>query len=349
MKKTIYIHAGAGKTGTTAIQEFLFLNEKQLLKDGLYIPDIGRQPSNKHIVHHFLAGWFGKLEQNNVKVLNLWNEISQLGYKSILISSEFFHHPKLFVKNDSNLLTLIKEKVSEHFIIKIIYYIRPEEQWLQSAYEQWIKSGSKRDGESIHDFIKRPRITLAEQVYKLAEIFGKNNIIVKPFEKSQFIGGNLFSDFLNNFHIEYKSEYILPSRNSNPRLSYDALEFKRVANMVCSDKKQASVLNEHLMKYSDAMDNQSSSLYRKSGLLTLKEKNKIRESNDKLYQSIARDFLNIKEGVLFKEKDTLKTITKQYDLEDLTKISSYLFINLYQKIELLENSLKKLNTNNEYK
>ena len=50
--KQIFIHVGAGKTGTSAIQEFLKLNEKKLSQKGLYMPEIGRDDSNKFIFHH---------------------------------------------------------------------------------------------------------------------------------------------------------------------------------------------------------------------------------------------------------------------------------------------------------
>src|SRR5690554_3774829 len=38
-KKTLYLHIGLGKTGTTALQEFFWANRSQLAKRGIDYPD----------------------------------------------------------------------------------------------------------------------------------------------------------------------------------------------------------------------------------------------------------------------------------------------------------------------
>ena len=46
--KQLYIHIGTGKTGTSAIQEFLYNNRKELLSDGVRYVDAGIVKNNHH-------------------------------------------------------------------------------------------------------------------------------------------------------------------------------------------------------------------------------------------------------------------------------------------------------------
>ena len=50
MKKTLYIHIGTGKTGTTAIQSFFDLNKIGLMKQGFKYIDSGRVGINHHLL-----------------------------------------------------------------------------------------------------------------------------------------------------------------------------------------------------------------------------------------------------------------------------------------------------------
>ena len=52
--RTLYIHVGTHKTGTTSLQQFLLLNEKLLRQKGLFIPLSGRM-HRKEPWHHPLA------------------------------------------------------------------------------------------------------------------------------------------------------------------------------------------------------------------------------------------------------------------------------------------------------
>lgn len=329
MKKEIFIHVGAGKTGTSAIQEFLFINEEKLNKQGIHIPFIGRDESNKFIFHHRLAG--GK--ENNLdfdKTILLWKQLALENKKKILITSEIFHS-RIVDKKNLNFFKTIK-KIFDSYNLYIIFYIRREDQWLESAYKEWIKNGLIRDGTSLDEFILKQRVTLAEQVFLFADIFGQENIIVRPYEKKQFVGGNIFTDFFDILNIKLDEEYFYPKSNSNPRLSNDALEFKRIFNSVCSSKEESLLILPFLMRYSQNFDEKNSMLFKKETLLSTEIRKKIELKNENIYKKIATTFLHKEDGTLFYEgTDEFSTTSYHFNVEDLSKIVSFLFLNLLKE------------------
>lgn len=346
MKKEIYIHVGAGKTGTTAIQEFLFLNEKRLLESGIYIPVIGRSLSKSAIAHHELAAYdFIHNKKNFDEVIRLWKQLVKKKNSKILLTSENFHS---LIKLHGGLDYLLKIKdILSDFNVYVVFYMRREDEWLQSAYIQWVKSGGLRNGIRICDFIKQKRVSLPEQVLVFAKIFGNDSIIVRPFEKEQFYGGNIFSDFLNIFGVELSDDYILPEKNSNPGITPDALEFKRIYNTVCKNRQEAQMLMNPLLAYSELVDSNNTKIFKKNNLLSKDERDNILNPLLPLYSKIAKDFLKREEGILFYDLDT-NFDSVNSGKNDTSKVIAYLIkelfkenISLRNEIDVLKKELKK--------
>lgn len=342
MNKEIYIHVGAGKTGTTAIQEFLFLNEKRLLESGIYIPIIGRSLSKTAIAHHELAAYdFIHNKKNFDEVIRLWKQLVKKKNSKILLTSENFHS---LIKLHGGLDYLLKIKdILSDFNVYVVFYIRREDEWLQSAYIQWVKSGGLRNGIRICDFIKQKRVSLPEQVLAFAKIFGNDSIIVRPFEKEQFYGGNIFSDFLNIFGVELSDDYILPEKNSNPGITPDALEFKRIYNTVCKNRQEAQMLMKPLLAYSELVDSNSTKIFTKKNLLSKEERDYILEPLLPLYSKIAKEFLNRDDGILFYDLDT-NCDPVNTENEDTSKVIAYLLKELYRENIQMKKEIELLNT-----
>lgn len=340
MKKEIYIHVGAGKTGTTALQQFFFLNEQKLGRKGLYFPSVGRAPSNSAIAHHALAcrQQVAKGEETE-EIKELWKNLASENEGRLLVTSEDFH-ALISDQNGIQFLKEIKSILSDQEVF-IIFYIRREDEWLQSAYSQWIKSGSLRNGVSIHEFIKKKRVSLPEQILKFSDIFGKDQMIVKPFEKIQLIGGNVFSDFMDIFDIQLNDGFNLPNKNTNQGLTNDALEFKRVFNTVCIDKNEAQILMKPLIEYSKLVDKNSSEAFTKKNLLSQDERKYLLEPLVPLYASIAREFLGRDDGMLFCDLDEQFESLGTDQLGE-TRIVAFLLKELYRENAKLRKEIRAL-------
>lgn len=337
MKQQLYIHVGAGKTGTSALQEFFRLNQVKLQDLGIHIPDSINMISDKYLNHHELAGG---TNEKPVSYKPLWKKISNTKCKTMLVSSEVFHS-RAAKENREDFFGDIKS-IMKNFEIKIIFYIRRQDQWIQSAYEEWIKSGHIRNGDSLNEVVKVQNKDLTKQLFFLADFFGKENIIVKPFERSQFIGGSIYQDFMSCLDIELDDSFVYPAGNSNPRLSIDALEFKRISNTVCNTKKEAQILLRSLKKYSAFVDATSQSIHRKGNLLSSDSRKSLLAGYSQSYEKIAKEFLGKEDGRLFIEEYNDDAVDFNYDIEDLTKISSFLMIDMFKKISKLEEQNKRI-------
>ncbi len=143
MKKTIYIHVGFGKTGTSAIQKVFFQNREQLKSIGCLYPITG-----EIFTAHYNLSVLGE-EEMDTKTINLYEkllvEIKNSNCNIIVLSSEqFIFLKELYVKQISEFL--------KDFDVKIIFYIREQIKLIESTYLQWLKAGSKPFYKNIYEF-----------------------------------------------------------------------------------------------------------------------------------------------------------------------------------------------------
>lgn len=165
--RMLKIHVGAGKTGNSAIQSFLYAN-RGLLEDGLNIP-ISDQAGT--LTPHRFALTSGLTE--------LRSHISHS--KETFITSEYFH--SLATSTPGRLL--LRQIASLDVPKQIIFAIRRQSEWTESAVNQWLKDGNLMlSKEHPREAVNRcVNYDLVKQVDIFAEIFGDSNITLVPYEK----------------------------------------------------------------------------------------------------------------------------------------------------------------------
>jgi len=148
MKKTIYLHIGPGKSGTSAIQSFLAKNDENLKKHGYLYPELDNIEDSKNGV---VTGGNGatlarslldeqhpfSLRDKNAKVsiLNKFEKIlSENTHYNLIISSELFS--MLDVGSIKNLNEIL---VKYPFDVKFIFYLRRHDEIVESDYAQQVK------------------------------------------------------------------------------------------------------------------------------------------------------------------------------------------------------------------
>ncbi len=327
MTKELFIHVGAGKTGTTALQEFLRINRSKLQEKGLVLPDIGLVKTENAIGHHKLSGVGSHANPN---VLSMWQAISKANEKKLLLTSETFHN-RISQQDGVGFFTEIYN-IFSGWEIRIIFYLRRQSQWQQSAYAQWVKGNM--ESLTIEEHTKRYKRNLADQVFCFSDVFGQQNIIVRPYEKQQFNGGNIFSDFFQIMGLSIDDSYDFPRRNPNPRLTVEALNFKRVVNSFCNDVSEARLCLNDLLSYSDHENAHSSTnIYHRHNLMSQKLQEKIEFENQGKYEIIAREFLGREDGNLFLDAPEFKSESrdKENREDECHRLYTYLFQQLYTK------------------
>ncbi|ACK68801.1 hypothetical protein PCC7424_0333 [Gloeothece citriformis PCC 7424] len=232
----LILHPGHGKCGSTSIQVFLHSNVDQLKTKRIYLPDSSfrfsfeTEPKAEELPFKTpkmkMYGWpiyyFRDFLQNK-KPLSLFEErikkILEDAQKSdceaIIISAENL------VNIDKNNGTggKIHKILSSYFSdVIVLYYIRRQDDYLISSWQQW----AHKKGKKIQEYILECLNSHEPQFFKIAkffeDIYGTNNVQVVPLNKEVLIEGDLIKDFCHrtqiNINIETPSKYY-----SNPSVN----------------------------------------------------------------------------------------------------------------------------------
>jgi len=197
-EKKLYLHIGIWKTGTTSIQNVLYANKELLSQKGVLYPSISAN-------HTFLASAFHQdpdkfivARSKNIfgKSLVRWHKESIdkfekeiEPYEEVVVSSEFL----LDIAKDK--LNELKDYLSNIFsTITVIVYMRHPVDHVSSAINEQLKQGHYKLEEAykIHG-----RAVEYEKVDNWVKVFGKKNIVMRPFEREQFINNDIVDDFLS--------------------------------------------------------------------------------------------------------------------------------------------------------
>ena len=143
--KTLYIHAGYGKTGTTFIQNFFFHNHKYI--ENFYYPKIYDNNSQ----HHIHLSSLNKISFVKQAWIDLYLELEDVKEENILISTEEL----IYDEHLHNNFDFIKKLFSD-YEIKIIIVIRNFINIIFKTYLEFIKNyDNKYTTNNIFTFIDK--------------------------------------------------------------------------------------------------------------------------------------------------------------------------------------------------
>lgn len=292
-RKTVYLHIGSPKTGTSALQYFLLQNREVLHKYGIEYPKHLIDPNGissgnaEQLVRYLKKDDIQKDDIQNARrfiefVLN--NDCER-----VVLSSEYFY------RLQSEGIAVTKELLSG-VDTKVIVYLRREDNVFISAYNQGVKR-ARRTALITAWYIKRLSNVRSAyiEVSKWSRICGGDNMIIRVYEKQQYAGGSVFSDFLHILNLELTDEYERPPRNINPAYRVDALEMMRLLNILPLTHEICS-LDTLLQQYSE--DNGSIGDW-PYALLSAAERLEIINYYAEANERIACDYLARSDGRLF--------------------------------------------------
>jgi hypothetical protein len=182
MKPKLYLHIGRPKTGSTALQSFLYRNREVLARQGVCYPETGRY---QRASHKLSLVYLPKLADSEaVKGISadklyadLATEILNSGLGTAVISSEHF-----WLMNPKD----IPASLREQFDIKIVAYVRRQDEVLVSSFIQEVKGGNLSIDIDLNDYISdNGRLNLLDYdqvLQRWAGVFGQQNIQVRLYE-----------------------------------------------------------------------------------------------------------------------------------------------------------------------
>ncbi|EOH5061251.1 hypothetical protein ACL9FT_001608 [Campylobacter coli] len=230
---TAYIHIGTPKTGTTSIQKFITLNLDLFLQQGMVYPKtfcVNNQHAKiAYIIKNMKSDFNFWLNQ---EVVFLRNEISENKKYTFLFSSEMI---SLYI-NESYTLIRLKELFNWLGFknIKCILYLRSNDEYMISHSSQNIKCGLGVYYKRKAEFCTSMGMHMYKTICKnYINVFGKENIIVRLFDKNEFYQGDLLKDFIHSIGLEWDDEFIIPPKQ-NESLDLLGIELLRRVNSISS-------------------------------------------------------------------------------------------------------------------
>lgn len=238
MVRRCILQIGTEKTGTTTLQAFLAGNRDRLAKRGIRYP---RFPGNKN--HTGLAayamddgrtdairGAFGVHDEGAVADFRTRIQMlagAELGTEGTVVFCNEHCHSRLKASREVQRLA---DLLGPHFDrIDVAVYLRRQDQVAVSLYSTRLKSGG-----TCTDILPNAG---ADDLYfnydaSLAlweEVFGRANVHVRLFERSELVSGDVVADFLAAWGLGSPGEY-RPVGKRNESISAEAQDYLRRMN-----------------------------------------------------------------------------------------------------------------------
>lgn len=229
--KKIWLHIGTHRTGSTSIQRTLHENRLLLLEQGFLFPHAGESMGSQHQLAwsllEKLPPWYDKPESSEKVFKALRVEIESSDAEQIILSSEDFS--LLDYQSESlNHLNLLASYL-EDYDVHIIVYVREQIQFLNSFYNEVVKSYDTR-------FAGYSPMQLADELGSLLDynflidrwgsVFGEKQIVVRDFNRAVHANG-LVEDFLQTVGVDAIE---LDVYRSNSGISASLLRLKEAIN-----------------------------------------------------------------------------------------------------------------------
>ncbi|MDY3853732.1 MAG: hypothetical protein SO170_02035 [Butyribacter sp.] len=339
---TLYLHIGTPKTGTSAIQVFMGKNRHILKKKGVCYPDfrlefpgIGANRNAHFLVHRY----FDKNKKRDYEAEKSIQEkafsllLENLSrYDKVVMSDEgIWNGFEFFEDFWKKLYQKITDAGHE---LKVIVYLRRQDVFIQSYWAQQVKETSTM---TFQQFIEKKRYEKCHLDYdvsleQIANVIGNNNMIVRVYEKGQYYGNSLVSDFLHIIGLEMDDSFCAPDIMVNQSISGISLEIKRILNTMPEYKEKRNFLVDYLRKLS-SQENKASDFSRTATFLP-EQQQSFMAQYEKGNELVAKQYLKKADGILFEEKvENIEGSTQEYTKEELVKACGQLMLFMEKQLE----------------
>lgn len=225
----IILHIGVHKTGTSALQAFLARNAALLLERGVfYKPTTPEWPNHNPLAAAFMPG---SIDDGPTRLATTLEEAEG---KTLLISSEMLCEPGVD-------LDLLLSCLKGHEV-RTIAYIRHPSDIVVSAFNEVVRHHGTHWTRPLND---QPFAYDPSQFDVLRPWLKVPNITLAPYDRPQWVGGSIFSDFLAMIGVPGE-DFDFNQAGGNESLSYPLIEALRHVNVACPSADQHRAILELL-------------------------------------------------------------------------------------------------------
>jgi len=241
--KKLFLHIGFPKTGTTALQLSLRKNAARLREQGVFFPADPAHSFMQETQHLPLAAavpgrpmpFLSSAKRSVVDRAydDLFDWVARKRAETVVLSSEAFGGVDMGPKKAQWL-----RDAFDGYDVTIIAYIRRQDDHLLSTYQEMIKAGGT-ERFAFDSYKTRRPLFFARRLMPWRKAFGVENVVVRPFARSFWPNGDLFSDFLRVIGVDPIG--MVPAENNNESLDFRAIELLRRFNLLSAQRGGATM------------------------------------------------------------------------------------------------------------
>lgn len=247
----LIVHIGLPKTGTTAIQRYMYANKADYAEAGVFWANT--HPNGIHEIndwaHHIYSHkWGGWIDPSTfpVKPDVAWEMLADEMRKQpgrYIVSSERFADI-LPLPFGADALAFIRDLVAPAQV-KLIGYVRRQDSLIESHIKELVKGGQMR--KSLPEYLAElPSFVFFEKGFQTAQqILGADNVTMRVYERSLLAREDVVSDFLEACRLPVITDPKDVEELANPSLSTVTtmlLLDPRVNKLLAENPKRGSAL-----------------------------------------------------------------------------------------------------------
>ncbi len=287
IKRTCLLHIGAPKTGSTALEKFLAYNRNVLNRLNWHYPDVCLRGFGHHDLAFLISGgypdWATRQERPLDELLTeLAKEVAER--EQIILSSENF----FLFSDPKKVANMLRNVDFPPETVKVIVYVRRQDEVHISWYNQAVKAQGYTG--LITECIAETRDlwNYADRLESWAEVFGRENIIVRPYQTEDLVDGDICLDFLRLAGL-VAEDFEWPEDTINTRINRDILEFQRLINRLPMSVQEKRRFHKQLIELTAATA--SMNLFDDTSLLTVDQQHEILSLYTDSNACVARTYL----------------------------------------------------------
>lgn len=236
--KTLYLHVGNFKTGTSAIQKYCSDNRKQLMENGLnYLREGSTAKDNSNHSKlplsliakygHSLPSWYSETDSFESVASAILGEIEDSAVENILVSSEEFYrlpgYRKATIKGAiEDLRRLFAGKN-----VRVIMYVREPMPFVKSWYNQVNKDQLpyRRFIDFLY-FLNESLIIPRKNAAFWRDCFGADCLILEPYRRQGYDHIQRFMTLVNTNidNISFNQDMLVNPKRSELSLEQDRID-----------------------------------------------------------------------------------------------------------------------------
>ena len=251
--KTIILHAGTHKTGTTALQMFASQESEVLQQSGIYYPRSGRPRAQFQDGHHLLPWSVAGRHMDDAhgsargegSTTGVWSElireVSARPEQVILLSSEEF---SLLSREQ---VQVVAELLSGFHVVPLLYFRRYDE-YIQAMYSTVVLGFGETHTVSEYADRMKEVLDYSRMVLAWRTSFA-DTFVCRPFYRRTLLSQSILCDILNPLGVDVSSSQLAAFARTNSGVAGNLVECARLLNRVRASEPSTLIRFTNLSRW----------------------------------------------------------------------------------------------------